>query len=188
MRERSLRSRAGCYGGGILILAFLTASAILLLRNAATTTAGLTIFEKWPYLVPSETVARNLESRNTNLIYSSLSVLATRKDPLATESALLLLRSHDEYMWLNAALYLGSCENLESVPFLIKGLRHPAWRTHSKCAELLRDLTGEDYGTDAVKWRRWWTQSHPMADFQFWSSDTNRETANGMTNSVLMER
>ena len=95
--------------------------------------------------------------------------LTKRRSPVAVPRAIELLNSNDDYIWLNAAIYLGACNRQEAVPYLIKALRHTAWRSDAETALYLRTITGADFDTDFGRWQQWWLASHP--DFTFdWDS------------------
>ena len=75
-----------------------------------------------PALIPSRSIARNLDDETGSLVYSSLSVLANRRYAGAQAKARELLRSRDEYTWFNAALYLGKLRDPAAVPYMIRKL------------------------------------------------------------------
>lgn len=120
-----------------------------------------------PPLVPSSRLSSNLETGDSDLMRESLSILADRRTPVAAETALPLLGHPDAYVWLNAALYLGSVRRSEATPYLIKALRHQASRSHVDAGKYLRDLTGNDFGTDFTRWNEWWLKSNPGSNFDF---------------------
>ena len=122
-----------------------------------------------PGLIPASTYARNLRSEDPDVIRESLAHLADRKDPIAVPQAVSLLQSTDDYIWLNAALYLGACGRQEAVAYLIKALRHTAWRADNDTAQYLRWLTGQDFGTDFARWQQWWLGLHPDSSMN-WTS------------------
>jgi hypothetical protein len=123
----------------------------------------------YPGVIPASSYARNLRSDDTDLVRESLGHLAGRKNPIAVPRAIELLQSPDDYIWLNAAHYVGVCKRQEAVPYLIKALRHTAWRSDSETVQCLRDLTGADFGTDFTLWQQWWLASHPNDSFD-WES------------------
>ena len=123
-----------------------------------------------PSLMPTSRLVQNLASNDADLQRESLAVLAERKDPAGAAAALPLLKSKDAYVWLNAALYLGSLKRQEAVPYLIKGLRHYAWRAYPDCAADLTAITGKNFGTNAQQWRDWWEQAHQSSNFDFESN------------------
>jgi hypothetical protein len=83
--------------------------------------------------------------------------------------AIELLHHPDDYISLNAALYLGACRRQEAVPYLIRALRHTAWRVDDETSRYLREMTGMNFGTDFQSWQQWWLTDHP--DFQIdWES------------------
>lgn len=123
-----------------------------------------------PSVIPAGSYARNLDSPDPDLVRESLAHLASRKDPIAVPQALPLLKSTDDYIWLNAAHYLGVCGQQEAVPYLIKALRHTAWRADAERVKSLQALTGQSFGSDFAQWQQWWLQQHPEAAPD-WSSD-----------------
>jgi hypothetical protein len=134
--------------------------AVALAIPRSTFLSGL--FEHFtPGLVPSSSYVENLKSNDPDLVLESLSFLKSRKDPAGVSSALPLLRSEDDYVWLNAALYTGACGRQEAVPYLIKALRHTAWRADPDTLAALTALTGQNFGNDFAKWQAWWTSQNP---------------------------
>jgi HEAT repeat protein len=124
----------------------------------------------WPGAIPARCWAHNLESDDGDLVRESLAFLSRRADPVAVPKALRLLHSSDDYIWLNAAEYLGACKRQEAVPYLIKALRHTAWASDEETVRYLRALTGQTYGADFEHWQAWWTAQHPGERFDWTSS------------------
>jgi hypothetical protein len=72
----------------------------------------------------------------------------------------------------DAFVILGNVGNAESIPYLINALQ---WQspphedgsvvcTTHHCISRLRELTGEWYGTDYIKWKKWWDETgHKMS-------------------------
>jgi hypothetical protein len=89
-----------------------------------------------------------LDSPHTNTVLNGLYFLKIRKDPIAIPRAIELLSSADDYIWLNAASYLGACEHQAAIPYLIKALRHTAWRADEKTVSYLQHLTKQKIGAD----------------------------------------
>jgi hypothetical protein len=119
-------------------------------------------FIRWyPDIKPASSYAQLLESSDSEQVMSGLYHLTKRANPIAVPGAIELLSHEDDYIWLNAALYLGACRRPEAVPFLIKALRHTAWRADSDTAQYLRAITGADFGTDFSRWQQWWLVRHP---------------------------
>ncbi len=128
------------------------------------------LFEHFgPGLVPSSSYVNNLKSNDPDLVRDSLFFLSSRKDPAGVPDALPLLQSQDDYVWLNAALYTGACGRQEAVPYLIKALRHTAWRADPDTLAALAALTGQSFGNDFAKWQAWWMSQHPGESFD-WTS------------------
>jgi hypothetical protein len=124
----------------------------------------------WPGAMPARWWAHNLESNDTDLVRESLAFLTHRADPVAVPKALRLLRSSNDYIWPNAAEYLGACNRQEAVPYLIKALRHTAWQSDEETVRYLRALTGQPYGASFEQWQAWWTAKHPGESFDWTSS------------------
>ena len=122
-----------------------------------------------PGLIPSSNYVANLKSSDIDLVRESLAILKDRKDPAGVPSALPLLQSPDDYVWLNAALYTGAFGKQEAVPYLIKALRHTAWHSDPDTIAILKILTSQDFGSDFGKWQAWWLGQHPRASFD-WTS------------------
>ena len=102
-----------------------------------------------------------------SLVYSSLGVLADRQYAGAQARARELLQSGDEYTWFNAALYLGKLRDPAAVPYLIKGLRHPAHMAHAEAVADLQAMTGQTIGNDFEAWRQWYVTQNPGEEFDF---------------------
>jgi hypothetical protein len=122
-----------------------------------------------PGLVPSSSFVSNLKSNDADVVREDLGFLTSRKDPSGIPNALPLLQSQDDYIWLNAAIYTGACGRQEAVPYLIKGLRHTAWRSDPDTLAALTTLTGQTFGNDFSKWQAWWTSRNPGKSFD-WTS------------------
>ncbi len=121
-------------------------------------------------VIPAKCSALNLDSRDNDLVRDSLGFLASRADPVAVPEALQLLHSSDDYIWVNAAEYLGACHRQEAIPYLIKALRHTAWRSDEETVRYLRTMTGQPFGAEFDKWHAWWTARHPGQPFDWTSS------------------
>jgi len=97
----------------------------------------------------------------------------------------------------DAFLHLRKIGNKDSVPLLIRALR---WQrppkdgvmvcTTAHCIDALRSLTGQDFGTDYLKWEQWWsttgqtlssTNCHQRAANQ--ASEATSEPAPGAASS-----
>jgi hypothetical protein len=120
-------------------------------------------------IIPARSYARNLNSPNRDLVRDSLGFLTRRKNPIAVPRAIELLDDPDDYVWLNAALYLGACHRPEATPYLIKALRHTASRCDPETLRDLRVLTDQNFGADFNLWQRWWLDAHPDSKLD-WTS------------------
>ncbi|MBK8095044.1 MAG: HEAT repeat domain-containing protein [Verrucomicrobiaceae bacterium] len=114
-----------------------------------------------PGVVPAHRWAANLDSPDKDLVRESLSFLTTRADPVAVDRAILLLKHPDDYVWLNAAYYIGACKRQEATPYLIKALRHTARKSLDENVSRLESITGKHFGRDFEAWRSWWQNGHP---------------------------
>lgn len=117
--------------------------------------------------VSSETLVNNLSSEDSELVMTSLNILEKRQDPQGKYKARELLKSEDDYIWFNAAQYLGSIRDEQAVPYLIKGLKHPAWRSLDDVATYLESITSQKFGKDQEKWIAWWQEKCPESAFDF---------------------
>jgi hypothetical protein len=122
-----------------------------------------------PGILPADSYVRILHSGNPDLVGQSLAHLAERQNPAGVPRAIDLLQSSDDYIWISAAHYLGVCGRQEAVPYLIKSLRHTAWRADPRAGQSLRQLTGQEYGPDFAPWQEWWQRRHPGLVFD-WTS------------------
>jgi hypothetical protein len=155
---------------GVLFILFagLVCFGVWWLRNGAANDESrmIRMDMELPGLMRSEAIAANLD-KGGSIAYSSLGILEERKWPGAQAKAKTFLKSDDSYLWLNSAFYLAALGDKDAVPYLIKGLRHPAWRSYPKAAAYLKALTGQDYGTDFNQWKSWWQETYPDSKFDF---------------------
>jgi len=87
--------------------------------------------------------------------------------PDARVKATRLLEHESEYVWYTACKYLASLGDPKSVPYLIRGLNHPAWRSRPHVVAYRTDLTEVNLGDDKGAWVRWWRMQHPSQQFEF---------------------
>jgi hypothetical protein len=128
-----------------------------------------TVERRYPGLLPAQAFARLLDSPDHATIMSGFYFLAKRADPIAVPRAIELLSHRDDYVWLNAALYLGACKRKEAIPYLIKALRHRASMADPDTVRYLHAITGESFGADFERWQQWWMTAHPNFEFD-WDS------------------
>jgi len=136
--------------------------------------------------VSSQTLAKDLESSDRDLVMASLDTLTRRNDTAGQPQARKLLASADDYIWFNAALYLGAINDQQAVPYLIKGLKHPASRAYPDVARDLKSLTGQNLGTDQAKWLIWWKQRNPNSAFSFAYATLDNQAAEIQTGSTIL--
>jgi hypothetical protein len=128
-----------------------------------------------PGVVSSQSYLRAVMHPERDDANSAYGVLAERHSEIARDIALQHLKSSDDYLWMNAAHYLGALGDPASVPYLIKALRHSAWRADDERAKMLLLLTGQSFGTDFAKWQQWWIVGHPDFDIN-WESHLGLES------------
>ena len=144
------------------------AVAVLVILAAQRTELGIVVLQQTaPFLLPSSQLARNLESENADVVRESLAILTDRRDPVAVDRAIQLLQSSDDYVWLNAAHYLGAMGRAEAVPYLIKAFRHTASRSDGERLADLQRITGQSFPAQFRVWSNWWAEAHPNATFDF---------------------
>jgi len=116
-----------------------------------------------PQLITDEAWRRSIAEDPTAHGYSGYGILQDRRSDAAIREGLRDLRSEDGYVWANAASYLGSRGRKEAIPYIIKALRHTAWRSDVERVELLRKLTGETFGNSFEDWFNWYeAQPNPI--------------------------
>jgi len=109
-----------------------------------------------PMLISDDAWRASIANDPTADGYSGYGILADRKSDIAITEGLRDLSSDDPYIWMNAASYLGSRGRSESIPYLIKALRHSAWRSDDDRVEQLRRLTGQSFGENYSEWHLWY--------------------------------
>lgn len=144
--------------------------AVIHLRGDQLGAFGNLAYDVAPNLISSESFLRTIEERkDMGKVYDAYYVLAKRNDPIAISHAFQDLNSKDAYLWLNAASYLGKLQRSESIPYLIKALRHSAYLSAPERAEMLQAMTGEQIGVDFVRWREWYEARQPDSQMN-WES------------------
>jgi hypothetical protein len=119
------------------------------------------------WITPSRMLVKRLDSADGDVVRGTLFILEHRRSPAGREKALGLLKSEDDYIWFNAALYLSAISDANSIPYLIKGLRHPAYMSRDEVESDLLKLTGQPFGGDQSAWIKWWQDSRPESGFDF---------------------
>ena len=155
---------------GVVLIAILIFSVpfVISLYGAQLGVIGLAANFMFPGLVSDDSFKRAVMHPERDDAYSAYSILAERRSDVAHQIALQQLDSSDDYLWLNAAEYLGAIGDPKSIPYLIKALRHTAWRGDDKTKASLVRLTGTDC-FDFNGWQHWWLASHPNSRFD-WDS------------------
>lgn len=107
------------------------------------------------------------EGDNEDEIANAYSILQDRNTPIAVSEAVEDLKSTDPYVWLSAAIYLGHFKKESAVPYLIKSLRHTAWRGDDERVKMLEGITGQEFGNDFIAWKAWWTGMNPSFEIDW---------------------
>jgi hypothetical protein len=149
---------------------------------ATATTMGLLLFGDQ---VSSNTLVRDLSNSDRDVVMSGLEILCQRKDRTGQTQARTMLSSSDDYIWFNAALYLGDINDQQAVPYLIKGLKHPASRSYPEVVRELRALTTQTFGEDQVQWIGWWEASHGKT-FSFCYATLDKQSAEIHSGSMIL--
>ena len=98
---------------------------------------------------------------NTGDEYSRRGVvdaLAKIKDPRVVPALITALNDRNDFVWVGAAHDLGEIGDATAVEPLIAALRRPPAPNslnREDVAEALKKITGQDLGTDALKWKEW---------------------------------
>ena len=122
---------------------------------------GVFVERSYPGLISTKSWVRCLEEDPASHGYSVYGYLEKRRTDAAVKHALGHLNSDDAYLWLNAATYLGSRNRKEAIPYLIKSLRHTAWRSVEDRADQLRHLTERSFGNNFDYWKEWYLSTSP---------------------------
>jgi hypothetical protein len=120
-------------------------------------------------ILPISYLVDDVKSPDPERQLEALAMLKGRGDASVVPMALTLLKSNDDNVWFNAALYLGANNRPEAIPYLIKGLRHTAMMADPETSSLLVTLTGQNFGTAFSTWQAWYLQQ-PGAQQIDWTS------------------
>jgi len=145
------------------ITATITIISVILLHfwGAQMGSLGLMIEFSYPGLIRTDSWIRCLEKDPTAHGYGIYSVLEKRDTDKALSHALQHIHSSDDYLWLNASIYLASQDRVEAIPYLIKSIRHTAQYSLNKRIELLEQLSHQQFGKDFSSWKNWYLSTHP---------------------------
>jgi hypothetical protein len=156
-----------------VFLIVFVAVGFLAARLAAKSPLGLIILKG---KVPASWLVDNLSSSDRLLVTTSIELLRDRRSPAGQEKAREMLGSTDDYIWLSAATYLGCLGDRESIPWLIRSLRHPALSVDRRAA-YLEELTTQQFGRKQELWIDWWRKEHPDSTFSFRNQKLEEEAA-----------
>ena len=151
-REKMKKKATWIIGTLIVVIA----ASVVALRQKSILPASVMGEQFVPVLISDEAWRESIAKDPTADGYSGYGILQDRGSDAAIGEALRDLKSADAYVWLNAASYLGSRGRSEAIPYLIKALRHSAWRSDEERLAFLRKLTGQTFGNDFEMWRKWY--------------------------------
>jgi HEAT repeat protein len=154
----------------VTIIVVATAAVAAAIALLVSSDLGWVVEQQFPELFPPSVWARHLHSKDPAVVRESLYYLAQHKNPAGVDRAIPLLDHPDPYVWLNAALYLGVCGRAEATPYLIKALRHSAVLADKDTVACLQDNTGENFGSNFIRWQQWWLAQNPGSKNFNWES------------------
>ena len=105
----------------VLVTVLVVVGPFLIVRSAAHTLAGMCLMEP---VLPSRWIVDNLSSSDAGLLMNALIILERRWDPAGKVRAERLLAHDDNRVCFYATLYLASVGYEDSVPWLIRALKH----------------------------------------------------------------
>jgi hypothetical protein len=108
-----------------------------------------------------------LQHSDTIVLENTLTLFELSGNPAGRERAAQLLQHPDCYVSYCACLYLGAIGDQRSIPYLIRGLDHPAWRSRPRVVKYLKSLSREDFGENKDAWIRWWNAQNVGSSFDF---------------------
>ena len=114
----------------------------------------------WPRLISTESWVRVLDDPTADR-YNAYTILRRRNTDKAIGRALEHIKEEDDYLWLNAASYLGSRHHFAATPYLIKSIRHTASRSVEDRIADLEVITNKNFGYDFEKWQEWYLSTNP---------------------------
>ncbi|WP_367871669.1 hypothetical protein [Luteolibacter sp. Populi] len=137
-------------------MAVVIVASVVIFRQKSILPASVMGEHLMPDLISDEAWRASIAKDPTAHGYSGYGILQDQGSDAAIGEALRDLKSADAYVWMNAASYLGSRSRLEAIPYLIKALRHTAWRSDDERLGFLRKLSGQTFGNDFEVWRKWY--------------------------------
>jgi len=103
-----------------------------------------------------------------------LSILTDRNANVNTSVVDEYLSSNDAYIWFNAALLVGRNGGDQSIPYLIKGMNHAAFKSREEVKRTLISLTGRNFGDDFEQWKQWYLKDSAPPEGFDWSNFLSR--------------
>jgi HEAT repeat protein len=160
----SRKARATLILVGACIACVLLAARLVVRHLEALNAARQLAMEGHPTV---EQMLQLLQYSDTIILNNTLTQFEFSGNPAGRERAVDLLNHSDRYVSYTASLYLGAIGDQRSIPYLIRGLDHPAWRSRPRVLNYLKRLTREDFGESKDAWIRWWNRQNVGAKFDF---------------------
>lgn len=107
-----------------------------------------------------DALGKKLYSSDPEILRESLALLQYKGASNEINRAIELLENGDDYVWLAAAHYLGKNGVTNSVPYLIKSLRHTAYRADVDALKYLKEMTGVNDEDNFYSWYIWWSENN----------------------------
>jgi HEAT repeat protein len=102
----------------------------------------------------------NNKEEDENVRWKSAAALGKMKDPLSVESLIYALKDKSKDIRGIAAAALGEIKDSRAVEPLIDALRDKDKNVRRNAAVALEKITGEDFGEDHKKWKKWWKKNN----------------------------
>ncbi len=107
--------------------------------------------------LPVRNLARlAVEDQDDEIRSAVAAMLAAVRTPVEVEALCGLLRDPDPDVRALAVRTLGTVGDRAAVPHLVGVLCHEEPEARQAAAEALWQITGEDFGQDVERWRKWW--------------------------------
>ena len=102
----------------------------------------------------------DLKNSSWQIRWYAASALGEMKEPRALEPLIAVLKDDKVgYVRAMAAWALGKIKDRRAVEPLIDGITDESNDVKKMAPLALKDITGQDFGKDPIKWREWWNKN-----------------------------
>jgi HEAT repeat protein len=102
----------------------------------------------------------DLKDPSWQIRWYAASALGEMKEPRALEPLIAMLKNDQNgYVRAMAAWALGKIKDRRAVEPLIDGVTDESSDVKKMAPQALKEITGQDFGKDPVKWREWWEKN-----------------------------